>query len=301
MCFTRYEEAEFPKGAFRYRLIYQTQNDENLLAQWLMTIKQDLSMAVIDRQSQYLCIEIALKVALTEEELDTFSSQSGIELFHLSANPPILNQAGVLVMDMDSTAIQIECIDELAKMAGVGQAVSEITERAMQGELDFEESLRARVAQLKGAKASIIETLCHRLPLMPGLEEMVKELQSYGWYLVLASGGFTAFVEYLKNELDLDAAFANTLVIENEKLTGEVSGQVVDAQFKADTLVACAERWGIMSGQCLAIGDGANDIPMIQAADFGIAFHGKPKLTQVADIAIHKMDLKALPFLLHLA
>ncbi|WP_298774904.1 phosphoserine phosphatase SerB [uncultured Shewanella sp.] len=299
--FTRYEEAGFPTRAFRYRVIFQTSKDESMLLQWLVGINQAISMAVIERLSQYHCVEIALEVALTDRVLNTFPSDNTIELFSLPNKLPLLNQAGVLVMDMDSTAIQIECIDELAKMAGVGKAVSEVTERAMQGELDFEESLRARVAQLKGAKASIIATLCQRLPLMPGLVDMVEELKSHGWYVVLASGGFTAFVEHLKNELDLDAAFANKLVIENELLTGEVNGQVVDAQFKANTLDMCAKRWKIESGQRLAIGDGANDIPMIQAADFGIAFHGKPKLTQAADVAIHKMDLKALPFLLLLA
>lgn len=299
--FTRHEEAHFPTGAFRYRFIYQTSKDETLIAQCLIGIKQDISIAVIERESQYNCLEIAIEIALTDSVLNTISSERTIELFSLPTDLPLLNKAGVLVMDMDSTAIQIECIDELANMAGVGKAVSDVTERAMQGELDFEESLRARVAQLKGAQASIIDVLCQRLPLMPGLVDMVDELKSHGWYLVLASGGFTAFVEHLKNELDLDAAFANQLVIENEQLTGEVKGRVVDAQFKADTLRECTQRWSIDVGQRLAIGDGANDIPMIQAADFGIAFHGKAKLTQAADIAIHKMDLKALPFLLLLA
>ncbi|WP_299007959.1 phosphoserine phosphatase SerB [uncultured Shewanella sp.] len=299
--FTRHEEAHFPTGAFRYRFIYQTTNDERLLAQYLIGIKQDISITVIERQSQYYCIEIALKIPLSDKVLNTLFFDSTIELFSLPSNLPLLNKAGVLVMDMDSTAIEIECIDELANMAGVGKAVSEVTERAMQGELDFEESLRARVAQLKGAQAGIIDVLCQDLPLMPGLVDMVEELKSHGWYLVLASGGFTAFVEHLKDKLDLDAAFANQLVIENKQLTGEVQGQVVDAQFKADILKACAKRWSIDAGQRLAIGDGANDIPMIRAADFGIAFHGKAKLTQEADVAIHKMDLKALPFLLLLA
>ena len=297
---TRYLEADFSEKTCRYRLIYQNQADEILLVKWLKTLQRDFHIAAIERRLVDNGIEIALNNALSEEVISSLPKTHTIELFALPKKLPLLSQAGILVMDMDSTAIQIECIDELAKLAGVGEAVSDITERAMQGELDFEESLRARVAQLKGANVSIIDELCQRLPLMPGLTEMIEVLQSYGWRLVLASGGFTAFVYHLKNQLKLDAAFANELVIENEHLTGEVKGQVVDAQFKADTLMSCAEQWGIVKGQRLAIGDGANDIPMIQAADFGIAFHGKPKLTQAADIAIHHIDLKALPFLLQL-
>ncbi|MCL1124695.1 phosphoserine phosphatase SerB [Shewanella surugensis] len=295
---TRYLEADFPKGAYRYRLVYLQRADEVLLMQWLMALGQDFSIAVIHRKSANNGIEVALKQPVSDDAVYQLSQSNTIELFDLPESLPVLNKTGILVMDMDSTAIQIECIDELAKMAGVGKAVSDVTERAMQGELDFEESLRARVAQLKGANAGIIDELCQALPLMPGLVEMTQELQSYGWYLVLASGGFTAFVHYLKDELSLDAAFANELVIDNGHLTGEVKGQVVDAQFKADTLMNCADQWGIAKGQRLAIGDGANDIPMIQAADFGVAFHAKPKLAAAADIAIRNIDLRALPFLL---
>jgi phosphoserine phosphatase len=204
------------------------------------------------------------------------------------------------VMDMDSTAIEIECIDELAAMAGVGEEVAAVTASAMRGELDFEQSLRLRVSKLAGADAGIIQQLCDTLPLMPGLEAMLAELKTHQWKLVVASGGFTPFVGHLKALLGLDAAFANELVIVDGKLSGEVTGEVVDAQYKAKLISQCAEQWAIASGQRVAIGDGANDIAMIQAADLGLAFHGKPKLIAAADVSIQHVDLRALVFCLQL-
>lgn len=284
--------------ATRLRCVYQSSNQQAALSVAIGQLNQDLSLAIIERDTGLLCVEVCCDSPLSLTQLQLISSVEGVETFTISNKQARLNQPGLLVMDMDSTAIEIECIDELAVMAGVGEAVAEVTERAMQGELDFEESLRARVAQLKGADEAIIQTLCNELPLMPGLVESVKVLQSYGWKLVVASGGFTPFVGHLKQLLGLDAAFANELVIENGKLSGTVTGQVVDAQFKADTVLKCAKEWGIADGQRLAIGDGANDIPMIETADYGIAYRAKPKLEQAADVAISKLNLKALPFLL---
>ncbi|MBT1443464.1 phosphoserine phosphatase SerB [Shewanella sp. JM162201] len=226
------------------------------------------------------------------------ANEAALECFVLTSALARLSVPGLLVMDMDSTAIKIECIDELAAMAGVGEAVAEVTERAMQGELDFEQSLRLRVSKLAGADAAIIDDLCSRLPLMEGLTEMLAELKSHGWRLALASGGFTPFVGHLKAQLGLDAAFANELVIVDGKLTGEVTGTVVDAKYKADVVSRLGAEYGMGDGQCLAIGDGANDIPMVQRADFGIAFHAKPKLAAAAKACINTLDLRVLPFLL---
>ena len=211
---------------------------------------------------------------------------------------PKLSQAGLLVMDMDSTAIQIECIDEIAKLAGVGELVSAITESAMRGELDFEQSLRRRVGTLKGAPESILQQVRENLPLMPGLVETIQTLQKYGWKTAIASGGFTYFADYLKALLQLDFAASNQFDIEDGKLTGLVKGDVVDAQYKAKTLQRLLEEYGINSQHSIAIGDGANDLAMMNVAGLGVAFHAKPKVQQQAQIVVNFADLTALLCLL---
>lgn len=302
--FEAYQESVgTPQNAlFRMRLIYDDLNVESALATWILSLAKALELKVVHiapirRQVALHCIELAFPIEPSCELLATFPND--LAEYHIIRQAlPKLSEPGLLVMDMDSTAIEIECIDELAAMAGVGEQVAAITERAMQGELDFEQSLRQRVAQLKGADANIIERLCDRLPLMSGLESMLAELKSHHWRLVVASGGFTPFVGHLKQLFNLDAAFANELVFTNGKLAGTVTGKVVDAQFKADVIVACSADWQIPQGQRVAIGDGANDIPMVKAADFGIAFHAKPKLVAVADANIRRLDLRVLPYLL---
>lgn len=211
---------------------------------------------------------------------------------------PKLSQAGLLVMDMDSTAIQIECIDEIAKLVGVGELVSAITESAMRGELDFEQSLRRRVGTLKGASESILQQVRENLPLMSGLIETIQTLKKYGWKTAIASGGFTYFADYLKALLQLDFAASNQFDIEDGKLTGLVKGDVVDAQYKAKTLQRLLEEYGIDSQYSIAIGDGANDLAMMNVAGLGVAFHAKPKVQQQAQIVVNFADLTALLCLL---
>lgn len=209
--------------------------------------------------------------------------------FHAS-----LKQAGLLVMDMDSTAIQIECIDEIAKLAGTGEMVSAITERAMRGELDFSQSLRQRVATLKDAPESILQEVKQHLPLMPGLVETVKELKNHGWKVAIASGGFTYFAEVLQQKLGLDFIAANQFEIIDGKLTGNVQGVIVDAQYKAQTLQQLAKQFHIAKENTVAIGDGANDLAMMQVADVGVAYHAKPKVQQLAQVIVNFTDLTAL-------
>ena len=204
---------------------------------------------------------------------------------------PHLRTPGLLVMDMDSTAIQIECIDEIAKLAGTGEQVAEVTERAMRGELDFTASLRSRVGTLKGADADILRQVRDVLPLMPGLTSLALKLESLGWKVAIASGGFTFFADYLREKLHLTAAVANELEIRDGLLTGEVIGQIVDAQFKAQTLKTLAEKYDIPMTQTVAIGDGANDLPMIQTAGLGIAYHAKPKVNEKTEVTIRHADL----------
>lgn len=208
-------------------------------------------------------------------------------------NIPRLHSAGLLVMDMDSTAIQIECIDEIARLAGTGPRVAEITERAMRGELDFAASLRQRVATLTGTPATVLQQVQENLPLTPGLDTLVDKLTKYHWRVAIASGGFTFFADYLRKKLSLTAAIANELEIRDGKLTGQITGNIVDAQYKARTLRQLAENYQIPLSQTIAIGDGANDLPMIKAAGLGIAFHAKPKVQENSPVNIRHADLMA--------
>ena len=193
----------------------------------------------------------------------------------------------LVVSDMDSTLITIECIDEIAAGAGLKDQIAEITERAMQGELDFEQSLRHRVALLKGQPENqLAEVYEHKLALAQGAEDFIRDCQAHGIKFLLVSGGFTYFTERLKTRLGLDWAFANQLEIADGKLTGKVLGDVIDAQAKANLLNQYRQAIGATREQVLAIGDGANDIPMLQAAGFGIAYHAKPKTQAAATAAI---------------
>jgi phosphoserine phosphatase len=199
---------------------------------------------------------------------------------------PDLSEPGLILMDMDSTAIQIECIDEIAKLAGVGKEVSEVTERAMQGELNFEESLRERVSKLKDADDSILEQVRSTLPFTPDLEALVATLKALGWKCAVASGGFTYFSDYLKESLSLDYVQSNTLEIIDGKLTGKVLGGIVGAQVKADILEKLAREYGIDHHNTVAVGDGANDLVMMEAAGLGIAYHAKPKVEAQAQTSV---------------
>ena len=207
---------------------------------------------------------------------------------------PKLAEAGLLVMDMDSTTIEIECIDEIAKLAGVGEQVAAVTELAMQGELDFAQSLHQRVATLANAPEKILEDVAKNIPLMAGLENLISELKKHNWRIAVASGGFTYFADHLKELLALDATFANTLDIADGKLTGKVLGSVVDAQVKADSLTLLASQYNIPASQTVAMGDGANDLIMMAAAGFGVAFHAKPIVLAQADSSINKQGLDCL-------
>jgi len=212
----------------------------------------------------------------------------------LVENPPQLTSPGLLVMDMDSTTIEIECIDEIAVLAGVGEQVAAVTELAMQGELDFAQSLHQRVSTLKNAPEQILADVANNIPLMAGLETLIKQLKQYNWRIAIASGGFTYFAEHLEDLLGLDDSFANKLEIENGKLTGKVLGDVVDAQAKADSLAILSEKYSIDKKQTVAMGDGANDLVMMAAAYLGVAYHAKPIVLAQADSSINHSGLDCL-------
>lgn len=204
----------------------------------------------------------------------------------------------LVVFDMDSTLIEAEVIDELAKEAGVGEEVAAITERAMCGELDFNESFKARVALLKGLDASVLEKIAQRLPVTEGAEKLVSTLKRLGYRTAILSGGFTYFGEYLQKKLGIDEVHANLLEVENGKVTGRVVGQVVDGQRKAELLQEIASKEGINLEQAIAVGDGANDLPMLGLAGLGIAFRAKPLVRQNARHALSTLGLDAILYLI---
>ena len=209
-----------------------------------------------------------------------------------------LQTPGLLVMDMDSTIIAMECIDEIAGLAGVKDKVSEVTERAMRGEIPFTQSLHARVACLKGVAESDLLNIRDRLPFMPGFVKTMHILKQANWRLAVASGGFTFFADYVKQVASLDEAFSNQLAVENGMLTGEVVGKVVDGNEKARILLSLAEQYGIEQKQCVAIGDGANDLLMMQEAGTAIAYHAKPSVSDAADSAIRYCGFEGLLYAL---
>ncbi len=244
-------------------------------------------------------LELRLQNQLTTEtvsQLRELAATLALELNYLTTQPK-LTTPGVLVMDMDSTAIQIECIDEIALLAGVGPQVAAVTAAAMRGELDFAQSLRQRVATLKDAPEQVLATVLEQLPLMPGLEALVATLLQHNWTVAIASGGFTYFTEALKQRLALSATFANVLEIRDGKLTGQVMGDIVDAQVKAQVVQQLAAARNIPHGQTVAIGDGANDLPMLAVAGLGVAFHAKPLVQAKAQYAIRQGSLLQLLYL----
>lgn len=201
----------------------------------------------------------------------------------------------LLVADMDSTMIGQECIDELADFAGLKAEIAEITERAMQGELDFAAALDARVAALAGLDADAIRRcLEERIHLTPGARTLIQTMKSLGARTVLISGGFTAFTETVANLIGFDRQVANLLHIEADRLTGTVGKPIVDSAVKRTTLIAEREALGLAEDATLAVGDGANDIPMLEAAGLGIAYHAKPKAAAAADAAVRVGDLTSL-------
>lgn len=218
--------------------------------------------------------------------LESIAGAQQVEMSVVFPDAPVLSEPGLLVMDMDSTMINIECIDQIAHLAGVGEEVAKVTEQAMQGELDFSASLRQRVACLQNADERILQQVQHALPLMPGIEVLIKTLKQHGWKVAIASGGFTYFANYLKHRLGLDAAFSNELAINNGRLSGEVLGEIVDAHKKASVVVQLAEQYTIPLSQTVAMGDGANDLVMMGQAQLGVAYKAKPIVRQKAQTAI---------------
>jgi phosphoserine phosphatase len=204
----------------------------------------------------------------------------------------------LFVFDMDSTLIQGEVIDELARLHGVGEQVSAITTAAMRGELDFKQSFTRRIALLKGLPETRLQTLLHSIPLEDGAERLISTLKSLGYKTAVLSGGFTFFGQHLQKLLGLDYVFANELDIENGAVSGRVSGEIVDGRKKAELLQWLAAKETISLDQVVAVGDGANDLPMLSVAGMGIAFHAKPLVRSSARHAVSHLGLDSLLYLI---
>ncbi|MGB0958910.1 MAG: phosphoserine phosphatase SerB [Halocynthiibacter sp.] len=216
----------------------------------------------------------------------------------LVVQPTVGRRKKMLLADMDSTMIEQECIDELAAEAGVGERVAGITARAMNGELDFEGALNERVGLLAGLDAAVIdEVLNTRITLMPGGKSLLAMMKKNGAYAALVSGGFTAFTARVAGELGFDENRANTLLIENGKLTGKVGMPILGREAKVQALKDITTRLGILHDDVMAVGDGANDLGMLGLAGAGVALHAKPSVAAECDIRINHGDLTALLYI----
>lgn len=232
------------------------------------------------------------------DEIKQFCTEQKIDCA-LVPDQQRLDRFGLCVMDMDSTLISIECIDEIADMMGIKPQVAEITEAAMRGELDFAASLKKRVALLKGLPESALhQVIEQRLKLNPGAKEWIEACKSNNIKTMVVSGGFTFFAHHVQTILGLDYAVSNTLEIIDGKLTGNILGDIVDAQRKADELTRLRDQLGLKTNQTIAIGDGANDLKMMSTAGIGIAYHAKPVVQAQATYAINFVGLEGAVYLL---
>lgn len=248
------------------------------------------------------CIEFSVRgTPINRSEMQSrFIEISSHEGFDISMQEDTMYRRcrRLICFDMDSTLIQTECIDQLAEKAGVGDKVKEITERAMRGEIDFQESFKERVALLKGLDVSVMESIAESLPITEGVDRMMNVLKRAGFKTAILSGGFTFFGEYLKHRFGFDYVYANELEVENGKLTGRYVGDIVDGKRKAELLRLIAQVENVNIAQTIAVGDGANDLPMLATAGLGIAFHAKPKVKESAKQSISTIGIDGVLYFL---
>ena len=260
-------------------------------------LEQELDSSIPTRA----CVEFSVRgvadQAVLREKFLAVSNDLNIDIAVQEDNVYRRNRR-LVAFDMDSTLIEAEVIDELAAAAGVGEKVAEITERAMRGEIDFTESFHERVALLKGLSGDVLQEIAERLPVTEGAERLIRNLKSLGYTTVILSGGFNYFGNYLKDKLGIDYVFANELDMEDGVVTGKVTGTVVDGNRKAQLLREIAEKEGIRLEQTIAVGDGANDLPMLSIAGLGIAFRAKPVVQESAKQSISTLGLDGVLYLL---
>lgn len=249
------------------------------------------------------CIEFSMRgtpnsLAEMQSQLMQMSGELAFD-FSIQRDNMFRRMRRLICFDMDSTLIQTECIDELAMRAGVGDKVKAITESAMRGEIDFKESFRQRVELLKGLDASVMREIAETMPITEGAERLMSVLKRYGYKIAILSGGFTYFGQYLQRKFNIDYMYANELEIgEDGKLTGRYIGDIVDGQRKAELLKLIAQVEKVDLAQTIAVGDGANDLPMLSIAGLGIAFHAKPRVVANAKQAINTIGLDGVLYFL---
>ncbi len=260
----------------------------------------------VDANTAKSAIEFSVRGMLTSEQrhavqadLLTVSGRGGLD-FSFQKDDLFRRARRLICFDMDSTLIGTECIDELAARAGVGDKVKEITASAMRGEIDFTESFTRRVALLEGLDVSVMEDIARNLPYNEGLERMMTILKRVGYKTAILSGGFTYFGKFLQQKFGFDYVYANDLEIKDGKLTGKYLGEVVDGRRKAELLRLLCQFEGIDLAQAVAVGDGANDLPMLNLAGLGIAYHAKPKVMATAKQSISTIGLDGLLYFLGL-
>lgn len=249
------------------------------------------------------CVEFSLRGTPVDKdgmqaELMNLSAEMGFD-FSLQRDDMYRRMRRLICFDMDSTLIQTECIDELAVRAGVGDEVKAITEAAMRGEIDFKESFTRRVALLKGLDVSVMREIAESLPITEGVDRLMSVLKTCGYKIAILSGGFTYFGEYLQRRYGIDYVYANELEIgEDGRLTGRYVGEVIDGRRKADLLKLIAQMEKVNMAQTIAVGDGANDLPMLSEAGLGIAFHAKPRVVANARQSLNTIGIDGVLYFL---
>ena len=304
----RYQSWVAQQGKARYivTLLARKIEPEHLAAVATVTSEYDLNIDKIVRLSGRMeldesedlgraCVEFSVRgepkdAVQFKSALLELASHFDIDIAYQEDNIFRRNRR-LVVFDMDSTLIDAEVIDELAHEAGVGDQVAAITEAAMQGEIDFKSSFTQRMALLKGLDASVLQSVAERLRLNEGAEHLISTLKKLGFKTAIVSGGFTFFGEYLQQRLGVDYVYANQLDIDDGQVTGRVTGEIIDGQRKAELLREIAEREGLMLQQVIAVGDGANDLPMLSIAGLGIAFRAKPLVKASAKQSISNLGL----------
>ncbi|OUR95921.1 phosphoserine phosphatase SerB [Gammaproteobacteria bacterium 42_54_T18] len=310
-----YEEWVSEQGKARYivTLLSRVVTSQQIAAITNIVAANELNIDNINRlsgrisldntnQDQKACVEFSVRgvpkdINAMRAEFLSVAQKLGVDIAFQKDNAYRRNRR-LVCFDMDSTLIEAEVIDELAKHAGVGDQVAAITEQAMLGEIDFTESFRRRVALLKGLDESVLKTIAEQLPITEGAERLISTLKALGYKTAILSGGFTYFGHYLQQRLGIDYVHANELAIENGKVTGEVKGIVVDGLRKAELLRELAALENLNLEQVIAVGDGANDLPMLNLAGLGIAFRAKPIVKESAEQAISTLGLDGILYLL---
>ena len=313
-----YEAWAGRQGRNRYilTLIGRSLNAEQIHAAAAVISQQGLNIDAIKRLTGRMsikhpernvraCVEFSVRGFLSADDrvslqrnLMAMSEESGID-FSFQRDDMYRRMRRLICFDMDSTLIQAECIDELARRHGVYEQVAAITERAMHGEIDFKESFTERVALLKGLDISVMQDIAEHLPITEGADRLMSVLKTCGYKIAILSGGFTFFGEYLQRRYGIDYVYANELEVgEDGKLTGRYVGEIVDGRRKADLLKLIAMTEHVNLAQTIAVGDGANDLPMLLEAGLGIAFHAKPRVKQSARQSLSTIGLDGVLYFL---